>query len=432
MEKYKFLQNEAGDIEYPVGIRQLAFIRADLNGREKYGQDSGVANVGSGIRLRIPIDYKRLEKVIGRIINENDALRLILVQHGDTYKQKVIEHYPYKLDVYEAEGKTKDDRLKKAVEIASREVNTVIDWFNEPSCRFFLVKIGWNDHIFVWMAHHWIGDGSTTGLIMDKIFRYYTDPNTKFEETGTYMDFIQEEYDFLASEQGKKQLEYWKKETDGYQMLDITKAAIGERGAGYDHTFKIDRTAIDRIAAANNTTPFNVILLAYHIGLSFLLDSKDTIIGVTSANRTDKRYFRTMGYIAHPLQHRMKISDKDMLSDLLTSSKNKFSENMTYLRSSHYYDRMQFCLTYQNFVAGSKTKNMKLDKVSIPTKRSVEQFFLLVFEGEKELTLGTSGSGQVFTEAFQLSLLKLFEDVITLLDTDPSASVEDAAKKQKA
>lgn len=422
-EQQKYYVDENGQWEFPLGLRQLAMVQMDLNGRNKYGQDSGVGNVGNGLRMRFPIDRQRLEQSIQRVVDENDALRLLLVQKEDTYTQRVLAHYQFHLQVYEAQGDTEQERLQSAVAIASKQVNTVIDWFNQPSFRIFLVQLAENDYLFVWLAHHWIGDGSTTGLIMDQVFRYYEHPDAPKPETDTYLHFLRDETAFFQSDKGKKQLAYWKQEVEGYQMLDITKAAVGAPASGYDHMYQIDRSGVEQLAQRYHTSMFNVILLAYHLGVAYLLDNPDTIIGVTSANRTSKRYFRTMGYIAHSLQHRMRIREEDKLADLLEISKDTFSKNMANLAAGHYYDRTQFCLTYQNFVAGAETSEKQLEKVPIPTKRSVEQFFLLVFEGADQLALAMVGNGLIYTEHFLESLKGYMESVVALLSQQPDATL---------
>ena len=116
----KYYVDENGQWEIPLGLRQLAMVQMDLNGRNKYGQDSGVGNVGNGLRMRFPIDRQRLEQSIQRVVDENDALRLILVQKGDTYTQRVLTHYQFQLQVYEAQGDTEQERLQSAVAIASK------------------------------------------------------------------------------------------------------------------------------------------------------------------------------------------------------------------------------------------------------------------------------------------------------------------------
>ena len=64
----KYYVDENGQWEFPLGLRQLAMVQMDLNGRNKYGQDSGVGNVGNGLRMRFPIDRQRLEQVMMNIL----------------------------------------------------------------------------------------------------------------------------------------------------------------------------------------------------------------------------------------------------------------------------------------------------------------------------------------------------------------------------
>lgn len=64
-----------------------------------------------------------------------------------------------------------------------------------------------------------------------------------------------------------------------------------------------------------------------------------------------------------------------------------------------------------------------LKKVPIPTKRSVEQFFLLVFEGADKLALAMVGNGLIYTEHFLESLKGYMESVVALLSQQPDATL---------
>ena len=53
----KYYVDENGQWEFPLGLRQLAMVQMDLNGRNKYGQDSGVGNVGNGLPAAAGAEY---------------------------------------------------------------------------------------------------------------------------------------------------------------------------------------------------------------------------------------------------------------------------------------------------------------------------------------------------------------------------------------
>ncbi|MCR5141223.1 MAG: hypothetical protein K6C68_01630 [Ruminococcus sp.] len=432
----KFYTDTNGNTEFPLRNRQAFMLRLEQQALEKYGKREGNGNCGQGMRVRFPIDEKRLEKAIRRVINENDALRLILVDKKNTpipqvdnMMQKVVLDPEFTLETYTVNGDTEEERLAAAVEVAKNEMHKAIDYFNELSIKLFLIKMAEDDYLLVWIAHHWIGDGSTSGLVLDQVFRYYSDPDAETLPHASFIDFISEEKEFLNTEKGQKQLEYWRSEVDGYELLDLSRAAIGEPGTGEDQFYKIPMADPERVSKKFNTSCFNVILLGYHLGVSILLDTKDTIIGVTSANRMNKKYFHTMGYFAHSTQHRIIAEDSDRLSDLIELSKNKFSSNMANLQTAYYYDKMQFCLTYQNFVAGTKTKEQNITPVSIPSKRVVDQFFMLVFEGDTDMTFVMVGNGNIFTTEFDRSLKRYIELTVELLENDPDATVADLKKR---
>ena len=75
------------------------------------------------------------------------------------------------------------------------------------------------------------------------------------------------------------------------------------------------------------------------------------------------------------------------------------------------------------FLPRSFTSEKQLEKVPIPTKRSVEQFFLLVFEGADKLALAMVGNGLIYTEHFLESLKGYMESVVALLSQQPDATL---------
>lgn len=72
---------------------------------------------------------------------------------------------------------------------------------------------------------------------------------------------------------------------------------------------------MEKIAASNKTSNFQVILLAYHLALSKITGIGDIAIAATSACRTAK-YMATVGFFAHAPLHRIKLNDSGKLAFL--------------------------------------------------------------------------------------------------------------------
>ncbi|MDO5558076.1 MAG: condensation domain-containing protein [Oscillospiraceae bacterium] len=422
-------RDETGASEFKIGNRQRFMVEMDFSEAEKNGGiRAGSMNFSQCMRLKFPLDTDRLEKAVQKVIDENDALRVVLIKKEDGFYEKVVEHYPFKLNILDAQTGSPEENLEKAKEIAMENLEIPFDMYNELSIRLFLIKLGENDHLMVWIAHHWIGDGSTSGLVIDQIFRYYEDINTKIPDHATFMEFIKEEYAFEKTDKGLQQIEYWRKELGDYKKLDMTKTLIGERASGEDRFRSFSKEKPDTIAKAFRTSRFNVMLMAFHVAVSAIVGADDTLIGIANANRTSRKFLYTVGYLAHPIQHRIRTTDSDKLSDLMIASKKKFSENMSNAKMSYFFDSVQFCITYQNFIAGAESKEQNIIPVSIPSKRVMEHFYLVVFENENDISL-CSVSGPTFTDKFYESLIRYMNITVDFLITDGNATVADVKKK---
>lgn len=422
-------KDENGETEFRIGNRQRFMVEMDFNEAAKHGGvRAGSMNFSQCLRLKMPLDVVRLEASVQKVINENDALRVVLIKKDDGFYEKVVEGYQFKLNIFDAQIGTEEENLEKAKGMAMENLEIPFDMYNELSIRLFLIKLGENDHLMVWIAHHWIGDGSTSGLVIDQIFKYYADINAKLPEHATFMEFIKEEYAFEKSEKGLQQIEYWRKELEDYKLLDMSKTIMGDLATGEDRFSSFTKEKTDRIAKAFRTSRFNVMLMAFHVAVSIIEEEKDVMIGIANANRTSKKFLYTIGYLAHPIQHRITTDYTDTLSDILVRSKKKFSENMSNAKMSYFFDKVQFCITYQNFISGSESKEQNILPVSIPSKRVMEHFYLVVFENENDITL-CSVSGPTFTDRFYEALIKYMNITVDLLDTVPDATMDDVRKK---
>lgn len=428
---YEYWKDENGVSEFPLAVQQKFIIIQEEDALKTYGKRDGNMNAGQACRMQLKVDVKRLEEVIQRVVDENDALRLIFLKKEEQYLQKVVIGYKVPLDFFDYTTESEEERYNLALRKATELLNEEIDYYNEIGVRFGLIKLAEEDYLFVCIAHHWIGDGSTLALIMGRIFEYYMNPMAKAdEETASFIDFVKYEYEFVDSERGQKQLKYWKDELVGYQQLDLAKAGEGSPATTADMFALIDKKNLREAAVKYTTSEFNVMLLAYHIAISKILEINDTIIGFSCANRLKKKYLKTIGYLSRAVQHRLVINDTDKLSELLRISVEKTAQNITNQQTSHYNDSSQFYISYQNFVAGNNkdSSNDKITQVQIPVKRVLNFFTMLVFDKEDELSLVMAGNEEMFSSTFITKLKKYINCAIELLNTEEQATVSDVQK----
>ncbi len=433
MSEFTFYKDEKGREEFDLAFMQRFMLyNGELN-NEMAGEKKGFANVGSAYRIRARLDAERLEKCIQRVYDENPMTRIIAVDKGNgCYKQKIVTNFKFKLDVIEAQGNTEQERFDFGVDYATKVMQSYLDPFNDISNRIFLVKIADDDYFFTIVTHHWIGDGASLGAIFGSIFRYYADLDAPAVPAGQFIDYIDEENSFKETEAGKKQLEYWDKELEGYEKVDIVNkiSCIGTDHSNVDRKYTVDIRKVEKISEANKTSNFQVILLAYHLALSKITGIGDITIGATSACRTAK-YMATVGFFAHSAFHRIKINDSDKLSDALADSVKIHSKAMSNIRTSFAkYDNLQFNIAYQNYIPTSSSKKQlfELEDIPISSVREINVFYFCPFERKDDMLIMMIGSGKLFPREFRDMLHDWTESMIEVMASDTEATVADVEK----
>ncbi|MBQ4486104.1 MAG: hypothetical protein II936_03750 [Oscillospiraceae bacterium] len=433
MNNFTFYKDEQGREEFELAFMQhFMLYNGELN-NQIAGEKKGFANVGSAYRIRAAIDPSRLEKCIQRVYDENPMTRILAVDKGDgRYMQKIITNYTFKLDVIEAQGATEQEKFDYGVEYATKVMQSYLDPFTGISNKIFLIKLADDDFFFTIVTHHWIGDGASLGAIFGSIFKYYIDLNAPAVPAGSFIEYIDEEREFKNSDAGKKQLAYWADEFAGYEKIDLENkiSVLGNDHSNIDRKYTVDIRKVEEISAANKTSNFQVILMAYHIALSMITGVGDISIGATSACRTAK-YMATVGFFAHSAFHRLKVSDSDKLTELLKNSVKIHSKAMSAIRTSFdYYENLQFNIAYQNYIPASSTKKQafELEDIPISSVREVNVFYLCPFERKDDLLIMMIGSGKLFPREFRDMMDQWIKSTIAVMSSDPEATIADIRK----
>ena len=186
-------------------------------------------------------------------------------------------------------------------------------------------------------------------------------------------------------------------------------------------------TVQTKIAAVKKTSVFQVILLAYHVGLDVVIGESDVAIGATSACRSNK-YLNTVGFFAHSAFHRLQLTDSDNLYEQLGTSVQKHSKAMSNIHTTFdFYDNMQFCISY---LPGSSSKKGGLDfeQIPIPSVREVAVFYLCAFEYPDKMLLDFIGSGRIFTTKFRYMLRDAIVSTLEVMYDNENATVADVKK----
>lgn len=265
---------------------------------ENYGKRSAKSILVEGRLLKGTLDMTRMHESILKVVEQNEALRMICVKQSDTYYLKLKSVSD--TDIFFSDRFSDIDSVKK---------DTVehLEHSMELSKGLFQVRIYSLDaqnHALIIVMHHLISDSTALSVVLSEILLTYAGNAPDKTETVGFCQFLEEEQSFFESTKGQEQLQYWTKEMEGYippksdgggSWFDVIK----------DSTFYISNDKLQVCAEKHRVSRFILLLSAIHLAVGEMFNTNDTTIGVAFANRIQKKYHNTVGYLAHMVQNRI-------------------------------------------------------------------------------------------------------------------------------
>jgi hypothetical protein len=280
-------------------------------------------NMPEATRLRGSLDVAAFARALTALVERHEALRTTLVEVGDAPRQMIHETVPIELQIIDLGTAT--DPHERAREIAERDAMTPFDLAVAPLFRATLVRLGPQEHVFLFTVHHIIADGwSMTVMGRDLRQLYAASRNGQAHELPAlpirYRDYAewQATRDFTVQEQ------YWLEKLAGYPgsiALPCDYAPDIER-AFRGSTLHTDLATADvqqlrGLALARRTTLSTVLLALFKLVLFKLSGQNDLCVGIGSAGRDHRDLEDLVGLFVNILPIRTHIVDGMDLAGLL-------------------------------------------------------------------------------------------------------------------
>jgi len=229
-----------------------------------------VYNIGGYVKIDGYIDFAIFEKAVNRVVEDNDALRIILHKKDPLPVQEFVQSLDFKVAFYDFSDKK--NAMSFALEWMQGEFVKPFELYDKHLFHFALIKV--SDDCLCWFQkyHHLITDGWGISLIVQRVARAYNDiidkKETETHELFSYKDFIEDDLQYVDSEKFQKNKEYWAQK---YQFMpdsltpscyshDNTKSSVTE--------LWLKRDFYNRMAAFAKTqkaSTFHFILSAMYV-----------------------------------------------------------------------------------------------------------------------------------------------------------------------
>jgi hypothetical protein len=289
---------------------------------DKISSESNLHNIGGYLKINTDIDTEMMKKSINFLIETNETLRIRFaevqgreVKYVESYENEIVDYFDF--GIYENPIETCEIWMQDTF-------NKRFDLENNKLYYFAIFKLSDQSYGVLLNIHHIISDGWSISLIQKRLCHIYT-KLLKREEIDcsnfhSYIDYLEEEKQYLNSERFKKNREFWKQRfvTIPEDFLYKTSDTL----VGNRLTFELKHDLSDRIRAYikhNNYSLNTFFVFAQIIYIYKMTAIKDIVIGVPVFNRTNGKQKNTIGMFTSSMPFRFALNPNDTIERVLKS-----------------------------------------------------------------------------------------------------------------
>jgi len=297
--------------DYPVSSAQRRmYMLISLEG------PSIAYNMPGAFRIKGKFDKRRFEWAFKEVIKINGSLRTGFFMKNGVLRQKIHTNVNFAVGTHECGEAELKGLLKSFVR--------PFDISRPPLARAECIKLGKNDHAVFVDMHHIIADGISAELLFNQISKLYS--GEEVTPCGLrYADYSVWQKDYLASDEVKRQRDYWLNSLSGeLPQLELRtdyprKTRQSFTGKREEFAFSQElREGIQNYAASRGVTVHTVMLGAFYILLSRYSGGEDIIVGIPTAGRSRTEFQDIAGMFVNTLALRARPEAAKRCADFIS------------------------------------------------------------------------------------------------------------------
>ncbi|AIG26780.1 non-ribosomal peptide synthetase [Brevibacillus laterosporus] len=288
-------------------------------------------NIPFAITLEGKLNVERLRDSFQTMINRHESLRSSFDVVDDEVVLVVHDELCFDLPVMVAE----EEQVSELVQAQVRP----FDFHEAPLLRAVLIRSEEEKHTLFVDMNHIISDGTSLSVFMDELMQLYAGHELP-ELTVQYKEYTYWLDQWLTSEEGKRQEQFWLKYFDG----DIPQLELPtdfprpdqKKFDGEKIFFQVDakRTKLlHEFSEAHSVTIYITLLSAFYVLLQKYTDQEDIIVGTWQAGRPREEFNRVIGLFINTLAFRANPRGDLNFQEFLTDVK----ENIVHCYENQLY-----------------------------------------------------------------------------------------------
>jgi acetyltransferase-like isoleucine patch superfamily enzyme len=285
-------------------------------------------NIALRFRLAGPLRPTVLEQALTEIVRRHESLRTTFVSEGNDLLQVVSSPTVIALPIDEPRGDADPRQLGER--LMAEEAARGFDLASGPLFRARLLRLGDEEHILLLTMHQVVADGWSTGIINREFVSLYAAfeagrPSPLPEPPLQFGDFAVWQSEWLSTPAATAQLEYWKRQLDGLQPIQVPYDNISADGrvpTGEIESVLLPRALTERLTKLSQTrgaTFFMICLACFKLLLRNRTGQDDIALGALIAGRSKTELEPVVGRFVNTLVLRTQLTGDPTFDEFLGS-----------------------------------------------------------------------------------------------------------------
>jgi amino acid adenylation domain-containing protein len=275
----------------------LTMIQEHLWALDRLLPGAPFSNMSFAVRLTGSLNVAALEQSFNEIIKRHAALRTTFTPVVDQPVQVITPAWHLPLPTDDLRALPRAEQEVQAQRLIRAHALYPFDLENGPLLQVRLLRLSELEHILLLTIHHIISDGWSWGVLLHELTVLYEafcqgEPSPLPELPIQYADYAYWQRQWLHSEAGKAQLEYWMQQLRG--PLPILKLPTDHPYTGElslqaaKHSFQLPKEltiALRNLGYQEGSTLFMTLIAAFKMLLYSYTGQEEIRVGTLVANR---------------------------------------------------------------------------------------------------------------------------------------------------
>jgi len=295
------------------------------------GEDANLSyNESVSLDIKGDLNIPAFERAINDLVRRHEALRSTISPNGETlviYKEQHIS-----LGLIDISGLHDPGKSNELQSFIRNEINTPLDLKDGPLFKVFLYKTANQEYVFTIIKHHIIGDGWSTGIMLEDLSKMYNTyikgEEPELNKAWQLSDYAAEQVKFKSTGEYKETEDFWLNiYKDSVPVLDVPadhprKSPRSYKGSRFDYPLPKEFVSqVKAIGAKAGCSLVTTLLAAFEVFLYEKTRQNDIVVGLPSSGQAATGLTDLVGHCVNLLPLKSHIDPEISFTDYLKRRK---------------------------------------------------------------------------------------------------------------